>query len=221
MIELSPGYLKLKESSPYDEFPSKVSVENWSLSLGGGVQMNFFDRLLVITPRFKVGYSKTEYDFDIEGLDNAVIDALIPDVNSWSYIPSIDSEIYLDLSGDGEGIILGSNISYLYVDAEPSNSNIDDFTSDSWFIRNSIGYQVPLGGVDELGVFILHPSISRVDFHGSARDGFGFNNFYEYGIELFRRGETFDIFSQFGFGITYIHEDEVEGWRVGLQAKFG
>ena len=219
IVQLSPAYLELEQEYPDGTGQSDLAVDSWSFGAGVGIRMKFFDNALEITPRIKIEYSEVDFDFDISGFDHTLLNQIIPDVDAWSYIPSLEGVYRQKVREGDDAIILRSRLSYIYVDASTSNSNIDNFSDESWILKNSVQYEhgVSLGGaINELK---LRPSISRVDMHGAARDGFEFNNFYEFGLNLISSEFLTQYFREIGIGSTYVYEQQVQGWRFGLFGK--
>ncbi|MCB0329841.1 MAG: Solitary outer membrane autotransporter beta-barrel domain [Bdellovibrionales bacterium] len=216
LLAITPSYLKLEQDSRESIPPANLELVSWGIGLGTGVQMKFFDNLLQLTPRFKAEYSELDYDFGVSGVDDALIDQIIPDVNTWSYIPSLEALVQPEVADDGGVLLVRSKLSYVYVNASTSNSNISSFSSDSWVARNQIAYEQPLSIFETKNNFIVRPGIGRVDLHGAARDGFEFNNFYEFSMDLLSREIASDYFQEIGLGATYVHEQEIQGWRFGV-----
>ncbi|MCB0339604.1 MAG: hypothetical protein KDD53_08370, partial [Bdellovibrionales bacterium] len=133
--------------------------------------------------------------------------------------PSLETKLMVGLGEDTSTLGGSSRISYVYVDASTSNENLDDFYEESWIWKNYVYYDRPLGEIKTFGNVLIRPSIGRVDTHGSARDGFEFNNFYEFGLDLVARDLSPNYFSEIGLGATYLYEDEVQGWRFGILCK--
>lgn len=219
LIEITPAYLEYKEVSE-EILKSTAKVSGLSLGVGAGLRMKFFKDALKVTPRIKAEYADLDYDFDITGLDDSSVDNLIPDVKTWSYIPSIEVEVTQPVSDNGSFLSFGSKISLNNVNASTSNNNISDFSNDTWVLRNHLTYETSFSLGSDIKEVIFRPSIGRVDVHGAARDGFGFNNFYEFGAELVSQNILKNIFKETGVAATYIYEQEVQGWRLGFVVKF-
>lgn len=219
LVEISPAYLEYKEVFPDEITEGEAKVSGLSIGVGIGLRMMFFGESLKITPRFKTEYADLDYDFDIADLDDSAVDSLIPDVKTWSYIPSLEVELTQPISSNGNFLTLGSKVAMNNVNASTSNDNINDFSDDSWVWKNHLTYETSFFLGSDNKEVIIRPSIGRIDVHGAARDGFGFNNFYEFGAEVVSQSILDNLFKEVGLAATYIYEKEVQGWRIGFIGK--
>lgn len=216
LIELSPALLDLRQEFNDTAVLGRATADSWSFGAGVGLRMQFFDKLLEITPRLKVDYSRVNYDFFIEGEDSDILGQIIPDIRAWSYIPSVQGILRQKLADDGAVGLFRTQASYVYVNASASGSSLGDFTDDSWVWKNSLVYEQPFRLGSSESDIIVSPKIGRVDFRGAARNGFSFNNFYEVGVDVLSRSVATQYLKEVGFGITYAYEDEFQGWRFGF-----
>ncbi|MCI5066535.1 hypothetical protein MRY87_12495 [bacterium] len=216
LLEVSPAFLRLNEELDAGTPAASIEVESRGIGVGAGLQMKFFDDLLEITPRMKIEYSELNFDFSVAGVDEAVLDRILPDVDTWSYIPSLELLARPEVADDGGRVIAGSKVSFVYVNASTSNGEISDFSSDSWITKTQLGYEQPLSFGEKKDSLLLRPMVGRVDLHGSARNGFELNNFYEIGLDILTRTFAEEYFREVGFGVTYITEQEIQGWRFGF-----
>jgi hypothetical protein len=215
ILEVSPALLKLTQNFEAGD----AEIDTWSLGVGVGLRMKFFDDLVEITPRIAAEYAEVDLDFGIEGFENLTFD-----VDTWSYIPSL--ELIFRPGAKGEiaertqgGWEFGARVAYLYVQARTSEKITDDFSDDSWIWKNRISYELEANFVEQLGPLYFRPSIGRVDVAGSARKGLGLDNFYEVGLEIVTRQVAPKYLKEIGLGAAYIYEDEVYGWRFGVVGK--
>ncbi len=211
LVTLTPSYLRFDQDFTQG---GDLSVVNWSGGVGTGLLMKFFDDTLEITPRFKAQYSDADYSVSIPGVEKPVIDSFVPEIESMTYIPSLQVSWRQVLADDGGALILDSKLSYLYVDAKSSKGTLGDFSDHSWIWRSRIAYEQPIGDL------LLRPNLARMDAYGAARDGFGFNSFYELGTELVSRKAGIKLLSEVGASVTYVYEEEIQGWRFGILGKF-
>ena len=214
LLSISPSYLDFDQSLAESGGGGHAGVNGGGVVVGAGVEMNFFDRSLKVIPRFKVQYSSLDFDFDIPGADDAIVDALVPDIKTWTYIPSLEAGYRHQVRESGGAVLLDSTGSYVWMKAMPDNVNLDDFTDHSWIWRNRVGYELPWRD------YLIRPGIGRVDIYGEARKGLGVNNFYEYGIELMTRKLKPELLEEAGVGLTYVHAQEIQGWRFSVLIKF-
>lgn len=217
LIEISPAYLELDQD--FQDRTGEINVDAWSIGLGVGVKAKIYGDRFSITPRFKVEYGEVNYDISVDGTDDSIVNQLIPDIDSWSYIPSLEGEYKEFLTTDGSAILIKSMISLIATEASTSNSNLTNFSDQSWLWRNRLSYDHLLSAAEQNNKYWIRPSLARIDIHGAARNGFEFNNFYEMGIELVAQGIEPELFSEISFGATYVYEDEIQGWRIGLLAS--
>ncbi len=214
-IEIAPGYLDASQSSSGQ---GSLDIYSWNIGLGAGLEMKFLGGELILVPAFKFEYSDVDYDFKpptgLSGNDN------LPDINAMSYIPSLQIRYEPVLGENGQRILLSSRISYLYINGASSSPILDDFSDDSWISKNAFRLEIPIEDIEALGKVLFRPGMARVDMHGAARDGFGFNNFYEYGLEAASNSILDSYFSEVGFELVYLYESEVQGWRFGFFGDF-
>ncbi len=217
LLEITPAYLDLTQ-----EFPNQTSVEisGQAFGLGAGLQINLLDNRFQIIPRMKVDYSKFNYDISIAGIDDNLVDSIIPDVDTWTYIPSLELLQRIDLGEQQKSsLILNSQISLVYVDASTSSRAVDDFSEQSWVWKNSVAFEDLFTPHESLGTLVFRPELTRVDNHGSSRDGLGFNNFYEFQVRVLSREVLTSVFQELGFGASYLYEKEIQGWRFGIVGR--
>ncbi len=218
LFQISPAYVELEQSSDVDDL--KLKVESMGIGAGGGVLMKFFENVLEVTPRMKIEYSSIKYSSSSSSLDVTELNAELPDLDAWSYIPSLEFALKPEISESGNSkLLVDSQISFVYIHASTSSSSADDFSDKSWVWKNSLGVETPLIDSKNSSLFI-RPQISRIDMHGAARNGFDFNNFYEIGLDLFTYDFMKNYFQTLGFGATYVYEKEIQGWRLGFFADF-
>lgn len=220
LLHVSPSVLYYKQQLPENDPPSEIKVDSWSLGAGAGVRMKFFEDTLRVIPRFKIQYAQVDYKFSIAGFDDEVIDAIVPDVNAWIYIPSVEAIFRHKLCDCGDLFSFGSNLSLLYVNASTASDNLDDFTDFSRVWKNRLAYESGVAFPAPVGQLIVRPNVSRIDLVGAARTGLGFNDFYEFGVDVLSREFRQDLFREVGVGLTYIYAKEVQGWRFGFFAEF-
>lgn len=213
LLEISPSYSRLEQDFTDTDTPAEIDVDTWSIGVGAGLQINLIEDVLQITPRFKLEYSKVDFDISIPGVDGSLLDDVLPEVDTWSYIPSLEGVLHQRVSDDGAMASLGSRLSYHYVDASTSNDNLEDFSEDSWIWRNRLSYDQP---IDTL---YIRPSLGRVDISGAARDGLELSNFWEFGLDVYTRNFESSYLKEFGVGVTYVYEKDLDGWRVGILGK--
>ena len=217
IIQISPAVLDLKQNSA--DGSSGLEIDSTGLGLGAGLRLEYFEDLLEITPRIKFDYAQVDFDGFSDTVESDVIDNLLPDIDTWSYLPSLEFAVKPKLDDHGSRLLLSSKISYLYLRATTSNADVGDFNEESWIWKNRLALEQPLELGQGIVPIVVRPSVARVDMHGSARDGFEFNNIYEFGLDLFTRETANKYFAEIGIGATYIYEDEVKGWRFGLIGK--
>ena len=63
LLEISPAYFKLEQES--QELGFTAELESFGIGGGVGVQLKFFEKLLEITPKFRLEYSELEYGFSL------------------------------------------------------------------------------------------------------------------------------------------------------------
>lgn len=214
LIEISPSTLNAEQLSGDQQL--KVEIDSWSIGIGAGVLFKFLDERLQATPRFKVDYSEVEYSFSSTTLDVTGTNARTPDFDVWSFIPSVELNYSEQVSERDARLGYDTRLSFIYLESDPNLGTIDSFSDRSWIWRNAVYYEYPFSW-ESLGTeLVLRPNIARVDVHGSARDGFEFNNFYEAGVELVDQDLESAWFSELGVGATYVYEKEVQGWILSL-----
>jgi hypothetical protein len=212
LIEVSPATMRIKQ----DITNGSAEVDTWNVGVGAGLRMKFFDKLLEVTPRLKVDYSEIDYTYKLDGVDDDLVDQFIPDVDAWTYLPSLEAVVRQEVSENGPLFAFSSRISYLFVDASTSRETLDDFSDKSWIWKNSISYEQPVQVGESFGKVYVRPTVGRVDIYGAARTGFEFSNFYEFGLDLLSRSVAPDYLKEVGLTATYVYEKEVQGWRLGV-----
>lgn len=218
LLELAPGYLKFEQRARNGDLVSTADVDSWSMGVGLGVEVKLLENILSLTPRIKVEYADIDYKVFIPGIDEETLRDRYPNISAWSYIPSLEARVAQPLS-EASNLHLSSRISYVYVDAAADGATNADFSDESWIWKNQVAYEHRLSESEKLGPLFIRPSIGRVDAHGAARNGFEFDNFYEFGVELVSRKLPGEILKEVAIGTTYIYEAEVQGWRFGVSGK--
>lgn len=216
LLEFNLAYLRFEQGGSV----GKADVDNWALGAGVGLKIALLDEVLWLTPRFKIEYADYDFKIRFDDVDQALIDAVIPDIYTWTYLPSLELMFQPKVENLPGRLSIGSRLSYIYVDAQSSKSSLSDFYSESWVMRNVLAFEAPLQCVFTGHEFFMRPLLARVDVYGDARDGFGLNNFYETGVDVLSRNLLSNIFSELGFGFRYVFEDEISGWRLGLFGDF-
>ena len=218
LFEVNPSYLKLSQDLGQVQDNAEFRVTSQGLGLGAGLRLSLFDDLLFITPRFKVDYTEFESEFRT-GAPSFIQGELESNAEIWTLIPSIELN-YLYPLGIGSTVAqYSSQISYVFNDATSSDTDLGDYSDESWVIKNSAIVEIPIGSPLIVDSLMLRPQVSRIDVYGSARDGLEFNNFYEFGTELIAK-DVSSVLSEVGLGITYMYEKEIQGWRLGIIVKF-
>lgn len=218
LVELNPSYLKLEQEVL--ELGASTQIDSFGLGAGLGLRMKFIEDLLQVTPRFKVKYSRVNFEFAVDGIEQSILDDVSPKIDAWTYLPSLDILLKPKLNNHGGYILLNSNFSFLFVHAKTTNSQLGDFGENSEIWKNSIAIEQPVSLIESMSPVIFRPSFALVQIYGDAREGFEFNNFYEIGLDVFSLTIAQPYFSELGFGVRYIYEDEIQGWRFGLFGDF-
>ena len=139
------------------------------------------------------------------------------EIYAWSYIPSLDLLLKPFIIPEYDTkLLLGSQFSYLYVEASNSDENIGNFTSKGSVWKNSAAVEQSLNPAGDRDLLLIRPSIARIEVFGDVKDGFEFGSFYEFGLDIFSRSILENYFDETGFGVRHIYEEEVQGWRFGF-----
>ena len=218
LLQLSFSYLQFEQG--FESRAGERSIESLGLGAGLGLRMKLFDDLFWATPRIKAEH--TDYDFEgtFNQEDAAFDNVVFPDIDTWTYLPSLELQLRPRLKDSATLFIFGTKLTYLYVDAESSNSAIADFDSESWIWKNSLVVETPVTLGFEISELFFRPQISRIELYGDAREGFQQNNFYEVGADIFSRALLPNIFSELGISSRYVFEDRIHGWRLGVFGDF-
>jgi hypothetical protein len=214
LLEVSPSYQEIEQKSI--DGRDSVEVDSVGLGAGLGVRMGFLEDFLQVTPRFKLQYSRLDYEITAAGVDQATLDSLSPSLNTWIYQPSLEVMLKPKLNERGGLVLLKTNYSFLFSNATTSNSRLGDFSEKSSIWKNTIAIEQPITFIHNSPPVVFRPGFALVEIFGDAKDGFDLNNFYEIGLDIFSLSIGEPLFSELGIGFRYIFEDEITGWRFGF-----
>jgi hypothetical protein len=217
LIQFSPSYLKFNQN--FADAGSGAKIESTSLGLGAGVIFKLANNKIELIPRFKTDYNELDVDLYAADIDNELLDSIIPDLQTWTFIPSLEGRFQNRIT-NRQVLQLVSKVDYVYIDAFTSNNNIANFSSQSWIYKNQMALEIKTEYPLSKKELYLKPSLTRIDLLGVANSGLGLNNFYEIGLDLIDRKTFNNYLKEIGFGFAYIYEREIQGWRFGLLGKF-
>lgn len=222
------GTLKDRESIQMDSTATGENdfsvIESWTLQGGGGVDILLFEGL-TLTPQFSLAYTRLEHRYDY---NNSVSQEFEPFVDGEVFNWNIDTITYAprigvsyELPFELVSLKLLSHYTYLYNDSFHSSSSLIDVSSDTSMFQNGIKARFPLGVQLLNGEVALDPFVLRSDVQGAARDGLGFDHFYEGGVDIaLGTSESLGFVSEVTAGTSYTWTDDFEGLRIGFGATF-
>lgn len=234
VIEFVLGNAKTTRSVPVPEIPGFEfagtadfsRTDTWSGSLGGGAEIDLGGGFsLRPVMHFTYSHLRREFDYNnefselVQELFDVDRDVLNTSVEVMTYAPSVRLGYEVPL---GESrLSTSARYNYLWNNQVWGKSSILDVEGDSSFLQTKIEAEVPLGcSLYELPLG-LHPFVNRTDIYGAAKNGFGFAEFHEVGLDL-----TFDTTKESGYltqatlGSSYTFADDFSGWRVGVGLAF-
>jgi hypothetical protein len=226
-INFGVGTAKLTDKIPPIEGTGEndfSTINTDSAGLGAGIDIKLSDNW-ILSPQADLIYShsKSRYDYNNQ-FSQEILQIFDGNLFNWdvetlSYNPGAKIE-YQNNLGCGVTILPSLQYTQIFVESVSTNSDLIDVSSSSGVLSSRLRAEVE--DVLKIGQQSLTfiPQFSRTDLYHDARADLGINYFHEFSIGLLAKNQqSLPIFKDLGLSAGYTFGEDMNGWRIGLDAN--